>query len=866
MEPRIVLETPLKEAGERKLALCLVGKILTTKLINRDAFRAIIPKIWRTTQSFIIENVKENVFVFQFQNQADKRRVLTGGPWSFDKCLIVLEEPRGDGKFLDMGFSHVQFWVQLHNVPLVCMTKEIGWALGNKIGRVMDIDVSATGDCLGRFLRVRVVIDVTKPLNRFLRVCLLEGDPDTVLLLRYERLAEYCFQCGVVGHVVRECQIAYDSGGSSSVPEYKFGTWMRAESPPKVRYSRTVNKTSSGAHKQNQGSIVPRSPGHEDTRGVPDPLEPPHARGVPDPLEPPHATSTAPMQPPPLISGSGSIYPIHNPHDPNSNKMTALHGAGSLRAAVGATKNSDLHGAGSLRAAVGVSKNSDLHGLALVTSLGPGKAHDVGMVVGVKGAVQREETEAGFLGEGDAKESLGFDATGLVDQSEVAAAHVPCVELAAAHVLGGLPHGNSGHVLARDQAGHVGASLVHPCMVLLDGQGSAAHVLPKVAAFNDYTHADYVPPCLGLEHDLVLSCLGLSMVFQCIVRGSPRRQLLLILFLQHMLALLCPGFSLRLRLPWKLTFLWGLNIPAKVRMFVWRACRNLLPTRSLLTARRVLVGAGCPLCDAAVESVLHSLWLCRSLAESKAAVPFLASLRLPAKGSFLDFILACFSILLVHEMELLWRFWFRRNRAVHSAPLLFVEDTVGWSERFLVDFQAAVAVPSVRCDLVVERWLAPSPGWVKINSDVAVDVRGRRLGFGVVIRDCTGKVLVSYMSLLLGLFSSDIGEALAILLGLRLAIDMGLSTVCVESDAASVVKQLSSRVTSCSDIGLILDDILSLVVNFADLSFSSVRRSANIVAHGLAKFALSHQPVGVRLGSVPSSLALVVLDDSRSCP
>ncbi|KAH7566475.1 hypothetical protein JRO89_XS08G0169600 [Xanthoceras sorbifolium] len=305
-------------------------------------------------------------------------------------------------------------------------------------------------------------------------------------------------------------------------------------------------------------------------------------------------------------------------------------------------------------------------------------------------------------------------------------------------------------------------------------------------------------------------------------------------------------------------------------MFVWRACRNMLPSRSLIAARRVPVGAGCLLCDAAVESVLHSLWLCRSLAESKAAVPFLASLRLPAEGSFLDFILTCFSILLVHEMELLlvllWRFWFRRNRAVHSAPLLSVEDTVGWSERYLVDFQAAVAVSRVRCDLVVERWLAPNPGWVKINADVAVDVRGRRLGFGVVLRDCTGKVLVSYTSLLLGLFSSDIGEALAILLGLHLAIDMGLSTVCVESDAASVVKQLSSRVTSCSDIGLILDYILSLVVNFADLSFSSVRRCANKVAHGLAKFALSHQPVGVRLGSVPSSVALIVLDDFRGCP
>ncbi|KAH7572246.1 hypothetical protein JRO89_XS04G0226300 [Xanthoceras sorbifolium] len=955
---------------------------------------------------------------------------------------------------------------------------------------------------------------------------------------------------------------------AGELPEYKFGTWMRAESPPKVRYSRTVNETSSGARKQNQGSIVPRSPGHEDTRGVPDPLEPPHVRGVPDPLERPHATSTAPMQPPPLILGSGSIYPIHNPHDPNSNKMTALHGAGSLRAAVGATKNSDLHGAGSLRAAVGVTKNSDLHGLALVTSLGLGKAYDVGMVVGVKGVVQREETEAGFLGEGDAKESLGFDATGLVDQSEVAAAHVPCVELAAAHVLGGLPHGNSGHVLARDQAGHVGASLVHPCMVLLDGQGSAAHVLPKVAAFNDYTHADYVTPCLGLEHDLVLPCLGFEHGLPVHCEGEPEATVAAnFIFAAHVgaamtgvlppstaamevdrkhfkwkrvarrgmvgsgdeLQMPCLGkrvvseplegggrvapvrlggvcdnigrcsaslgrwnslnraslrrgintkrlelaslnrsvsagswrdirlvekelddlllqkeiyWRQRSRVSWlkfgarnskffhakasarrkfneilglsdergcwhsdlgsihrivgeyfssifsssalsletlrrvtqvveprvsstmnelldakfsaeevrQALILWGraliekgsrwrvgsgssvsilqdrwlpcpssfkiiascsiagdamvaslksasgawdsvlvrssfapidadciLNLPTSVRScpdkLMWHHSKDgkysvksgywlasslardgTSSSSSSAGSSWVPVGAGYPLCDAAVESVLYSLWLCRSLAKSKAAVPFLASLRLPAEGSFLDFILACFSILLVHEMELLlvllWQFWFRRNRAVHSAPLLSVEDTVGWSERFLVDFQAAVAVPSVRCDLIVER-----------------------LGFGVVIRVCTGKVLVSYTSLLLGLFSSDIGEALAILLGLRLAIDMGLSTVCVESDAASVVKQLSSRVTSCSDIGLILDDIglilddiLSLVVNFADLSFSSVRRSTNIVAHGLAKFALSHQPVGVRLGSVPNSLALVVLDDSRDCP
>ncbi|KAL5792899.1 hypothetical protein ACOSP7_001493 [Xanthoceras sorbifolium] len=878
MEPRIVLETPLKEAGERKLALCLVGKILTTKLINRDVFRAIIPKIWRTTQTFIIENVKENVFVFQFQNQADKRRVLMGGPWSFDKCLIVLEEPLGDGKFLDMGFTNVQFWVQLHNVPLVCMTKEIGWALGSKIGRVMDIDVGATGDCLGRFLRVRVVIDITKPLNRYLRVGLSEGDPDTVLLLRYERLTEYCFQCGVVGHVVREFQIANDIGGSSLAPDYKFGVWMRAESPPKARFSRTAAASSTELHKSIQGSTVLRSPSLValDTGGVSNHPALSHAR----------TTASKETSSSHLVPGSEAYTLSYN-----SKTVTVLAGAGLVRDAVGSTKSSILHGSTKTSDLHGSTKIGVLQGVAMATRAGSCVALDSGMVGGVKDVVQRDEVESGAVGEGSPLEILGLGAARVVEHS-VGHVHgglpkenvglalgegsspggsASFVDQGDAHVLGGLSMMNSGLALALDQGGQVTASLVHPvlhpCMALLDGHGCATHVLPKLAVSTDHDNDDHVLPCKVLEHAHLLHCEGkreektaANFIFSAHVGASTT-----VVSPPSMAAMEVD----RKPFKWK-RFLWGLNIPAKVRMFVWRACRNLLPTRSLLAARRVPVGAGCPLCDAAVESVLHSLWLCRSLVESKAAVPFLASLRLPAAGSFLDFILACFSSLLVHEMELLlvllWRFWFRRNLAVHSAPLLSVEATVGWSERFLVDFQAAVAVPSVRCELVVERWLAPSPGWVKINSDVAVDVRGRRLGFGVVIRDCSGKVLVSYTSLLLGLFSSDIGEALAILLGLRLAIDMGLSTVCVESDAASVVKQLSSRVTSCSDIGLILDDILSLVVNFADLSFSSVRRSANIVAHGLAKFALSHQPVGVRLGSVPSSLALVVLDDSRGYP
>ncbi|KAH7543859.1 hypothetical protein JRO89_XS15G0033400 [Xanthoceras sorbifolium] len=57
----------------------------------------------------------------------------------------------------------------------------------------------------GLFLRLRVAIDISKPLKRVLRVKLDRMKEEKTLLLKYERLPEYCLCCGLVGHSYREC-------------------------------------------------------------------------------------------------------------------------------------------------------------------------------------------------------------------------------------------------------------------------------------------------------------------------------------------------------------------------------------------------------------------------------------------------------------------------------------------------------------------------------------------------------------------------------------------------------------------------------------------------------------------------------------
>ncbi|TXG58300.1 hypothetical protein EZV62_016129 [Acer yangbiense] len=106
-----------------------------------------------------------------------------------------------------MSFNKVAFWVQIHNVPLLCMMVEIGKFLGGIIGEVKDVDEEKSGDCVGKYIRVRVIVNVDKPLRHILRVDVMRDGKESTMLLRYERLLEHCYQCGRIGHVVWECEL-----------------------------------------------------------------------------------------------------------------------------------------------------------------------------------------------------------------------------------------------------------------------------------------------------------------------------------------------------------------------------------------------------------------------------------------------------------------------------------------------------------------------------------------------------------------------------------------------------------------------------------------------------------------------------------
>ena len=107
--PIRTLDGILKDRGEQRLALCLVGKVLSTKLVNKNVFTGVMSKIWRVDGRVKIEQIKGNTFEFLFRSLKARQRVLNGGLWSFDRAIIVLEKPTGEGVVDDMLFNLVDF-------------------------------------------------------------------------------------------------------------------------------------------------------------------------------------------------------------------------------------------------------------------------------------------------------------------------------------------------------------------------------------------------------------------------------------------------------------------------------------------------------------------------------------------------------------------------------------------------------------------------------------------------------------------------------------------------------------------------------------------------------------------------------------
>ncbi|KAL8518815.1 hypothetical protein ACS0TY_009967 [Phlomoides rotata] len=127
-----------------------------------------------------------------------------------------------------MTLNIVPFWIQIHGMPFNLMMHKVGEAIGNKVGRVIDCEGLAQGIIWSKYLKAIILIDVSEPLYRGTYVN-VRGNRNFVAL-RYECLSDFCFQCGKLDHVERDCPLTYHSTDNNGGRK-AFELWLRADGP-----------------------------------------------------------------------------------------------------------------------------------------------------------------------------------------------------------------------------------------------------------------------------------------------------------------------------------------------------------------------------------------------------------------------------------------------------------------------------------------------------------------------------------------------------------------------------------------------------------------------------------------------------------
>ena len=136
--------------------------------------------------------------------------------------------------------------------------------------------------------------------------------------------------------------------------------------------------------------------------------------------------------------------------------------------------------------------------------------------------------------------------------------------------------------------------------------------------------------------------------------------------------------------------IWKLHCPNKIRNFIWRVCKDILPTKTKLRDCKIPVEVECDLCEG-VETVGHTFWSC----DIAAAVWQMANVKAPGLMASPPNFMALFWCVMeekpAQDLEAFattaWFLWNNRNAVQHGETSRTALQIFEASRIYLAEFQ-----------------------------------------------------------------------------------------------------------------------------------------------------------------------------------
>ncbi|KAL0361212.1 UNVERIFIED_CONTAM: hypothetical protein Sradi_3805700 [Sesamum radiatum] len=207
-------------------------------LFHADALKNTMLLAFNPVRGMEVKLLEENQFLLKFNHVVDRNRVVDGCPWSFERNLLILSPVAMNETPQDVNLDWTTFHVHVHGLPLSKMSKDMARFIADHLGKFIQVDADNTGHVWGSSMRLRVHLDITKPLKRVLKLRTTLSD-EQLLSFTYEKLPNFCYLCGHLGHLSKFCDLRFTDDFTDPGEATPFGPWLRATNLPtgRNRYS-----------------------------------------------------------------------------------------------------------------------------------------------------------------------------------------------------------------------------------------------------------------------------------------------------------------------------------------------------------------------------------------------------------------------------------------------------------------------------------------------------------------------------------------------------------------------------------------------------------------------------------------------------
>lgn len=232
----------------------ILARVFSDKYINMGALKSTLIKAWSPKKRVVANSIQPNWMAFIFESKEDVDKVLNFS-WTFRDLQVIIQEWPDDKAFHEINMNITTFWIQAFGIPVRFTNLQTAQQIGNCVGKFTKADLNISSQKWKKSLRIQVQIDILKPLtSTVLLDCL--GRPKFLIEIRYERLSDFCYQCGFLGHKIQSCNA--NGKVNLEISTCSFGPWLKAENqhisnpafkniiPPQVSsYPQPDNQTSS---------------------------------------------------------------------------------------------------------------------------------------------------------------------------------------------------------------------------------------------------------------------------------------------------------------------------------------------------------------------------------------------------------------------------------------------------------------------------------------------------------------------------------------------------------------------------------------------------------------------------------------------